>query len=599
MLSRIEDLMATTGGHVRHRLEIAQTPTDLLRDFRFAILVRDDDAARSLFEAIRISGHVSAENLRYLRLEYLAAFGRWTEMRALPHINALLASRRPRLVSETLLQMVWWTDIAGSGMRSPHEAFRARNTMANFGPLLRSIPVPRTPEGRTLCLLAAQAEGDAARPPILLAGAEDSDERSRLESLLADGLDAADWEIPPTYEASLAGGASAAYREGRFGDVIVAFLNEPNAQYADLALAAVLDSAALDAAPQVLSIVQDMDVRGELALSRHAKRDLEELERIVYDTCAGWVEWARRVNSATRWPDGASVARGEAGAWPPIGSLDFRQVSELCDCLLEAVDGVNADQVRATLDLLCTQAVAAFSSGAANDLGQLLLVLLSEQGNFSEMVRLAYLDLLNAWLEVGPSTREYGLVLEQTYEIWTRIASPVAVSWALGVLEMVTDLPCPDVDSRTLLAVRMIGDMRQYSTRLTIRERVDTESFAGELGLPVQWVSVPQADRDAWAALNGKLVGIYSLLPRAAVYLRSRLAQLCTVGEVQENHDLVATAALRGLAERADFLIVDTWHAAHQATGAIDAVRARERQILPRQRGMSGFLKALEDALDA
>jgi hypothetical protein len=69
------------------------------------------------------------------------------------------------------------------------------------------------------------------------------------------------------------------------------------------------------------------------------------------------------------------------------------------------------------------------------------------------------------------------------------------------------------------------------------------------------------------------------------------------VGEVRENHDEVATQALRSLAERADYFIVDTWHATHQATGAIDAVRPRERQILPRQRGLTGFLRALETAL--
>lgn len=599
MLARLEDLVATTGGHVRHRLEIAPTPTDVLRDFRLAILIRDDDAARAFLETIRLSGHVSAENLRYLRIEFLAAFGRWAEMRALPHISALLASRRPRLVSETLLQMVWWTDIAGSGLLSPQEAFRARCTMETFGPLMRSIPVPRAPEGRALCLLAAQADGDTGRQQLLLDGAEDFDERSRLESLLATELIDHERDGSPPLDLPATPAPVEAYREGRFADVIAGFVGAPSAEYAELALAAVLDSGATDAAALVLSILRGLDEQGVLAFGRHAKRDFEELELLVAGSCGGWGDWTRRVNSDSRWPDAAAIARNQGRLWAPIGSLDSRQVSEICDHLLEAVDGPNADQVRATLDLLCRQAVAVLSSPATSDFCQVVLVLLSEQDNFSEMVRVAYSDLLNAWLEVGPSAGEYGLVLKQTHELWTRIASPVAVSWALGVLEAVTDLPCPDAERRTVLAVQVINDIRQYYSRLTLRERVDTESFATELGLPAQRVDAPQADRDAWSVLNGRMVGIYSLLPRAATYLRGRLAQLCTVDEVQENHDLVATAALRGLAERADFLIVDTWHATHQATSAIDAVRPRERQILPRQRGMTGFLKALEDALDA
>ena len=598
MLSRIEDLVATTGGHVRHRLEIAPTPTDLLRDFRLAILIRDDDAARALFETIRLSGHVSAENLRYLRLEHLAAFGRWVEMRALPHINALLASRRPRQISETLLEMAWWTDIAGSGLLSPQEAFRSCSTNESFGPLMRSISIPRTREGRALCLLAAMSDKDTARQQQLLDGAQNWEERSQLESLLLEALINPDREMVPTSKTTTADGMAEAYREGRFADVIADFLREPKADCVELTLAAVLDAAAFDAAPQVLSILREFDGRGELALGRRALRDLQELERLVHDSCVGWREWASRVSSDIRWPDAAAVARGQSPSWPSVSSLDARHLSDLCDHLLGAVEGVNADQVRASLDLLCIQAVEVLTSAPSSDFGQTVLVLLSEQDNFSEMVRLAYLDLFYAWLEVGPSAGEYGLVLEQSHEIWRRITSPVAVSWALGVIEAVTDLPCPDVDRRVGLAVRMVVDIRQYYSRLTLRERVDTESFAGELGLPVLVIDDPPTDRDLWLELNGKLVGIYSLMPRAATYLRSRLAQLCSVGEVQENHDTVATAALRGLAERADFLIVDTWHSTHQATGAIDVVRPRERQILPRQRGMTGFLRALEEALD-
>ena len=99
-----------------------------------------------------------------------------------------------------------------------------------------------------------------------------------------------------------------------------------------------------------------------------------------------------------------------------------------------------------------------------------------------------------------------------------------------------------------------------------------------------------------WSELDGKLLGLYSLLPRAAVLLAGRLSKLSSV-QVKGNDDKVATPGLRTLAERADYFIVDTWHAAHQATGGIDAVRSRDRQILPQQRGVTGFLRALEAVL--
>jgi hypothetical protein len=61
--------------------------------------------------------------------------------------------------------------------------------------------------------------------------------------------------------------------------------------------------------------------------------------------------------------------------------------------------------------------------------------------------------------------------------------------------------------------------------------------------------------------------------------------------------DTVATQALRTLAKNADYLLVDTWHATHEATAAIDAVRPRNNQIMPKGHGISGFLRALEGAL--
>jgi hypothetical protein len=598
MLLRLEDMAASIAGRTWHRLEIRATSNELLRDFRLALLSRDDESARSLLDEVRSTGHVSAENLRYLRIEYLAAFGRWSEMRSLPHISALLQARRPRAVSETLLRMVWWTELVGPGHQSSAAAFKERGVLEEFGPLLRSVRVPSTAEGRLVCFLTALADGDVERQEAILDRAEQADERVRLEAL-ASGPPISMPAAPvqePSAQLSVAPIVEA-YEAGRFAEVIAGFLADPKAEHADLAVEATLDSGATDHAVRVLELVRDLEDRGAFTLSRRARRDVTELQQLVDDTCPGWLEWAVRVSGDVRWPDASAVIRDHSGSWRSVGSLDSQQVSGVCDALLDATGGTNADQLRSSLDLLCNEASAILSRGSVNDFCQVVLVLLSEQDNFSEMVRSAYLDLLAAWLEVGPSADDYGQMLDQTLDIWKRITSPVAVAWAVGALEAATDLPCPDQARRTAFAVQLVDGARQHCSRLSLRERVEVETLAAELGLPAQAIEAQGVERDVWSALNGKVVGIYSLLPRAVGYLRSRLAQLCSVGVVRENHDEVATQALRALAERADYLIVDTWHAAHQATAAIDSVRPRERQILPRQRGLTGFLRALEEAL--
>ena len=601
MLSRLEEMVASVGGRAWQPLELKPSHADLLRDFRLALLAVDDESARGLFAQIRLTGHVSAANLRYLRIEYLAAFGRWAEMRSLPHIGALLQARRPRAISETLLRMVWWTELAGPGLASPEAAFQERAVLEQFGPLLRSAWVPASTEGRLLCFLTALADEDTERQAAILARSDQAAERKQLEALrpgpqvpsrglVTEGSPG----LPPPLDPLVA-----AFDSGRFTDVIAGFLAAPSAEHADLAVSSVLDSGAYDHAAGVLSLVRGFVTRGELPLGRRSKRDLEELERLVDQQCPDWVAWASRLEGEARWAAASQIARDEAGGWPPISSLEPHQVSGLCDSLLEASGGSNADQLRACLDLLCREATGVLSSGGANDFCEVVLALLSEQENFSQTVRFAYLDLLAALLGVGPSAGEYRDALGQALGVWRRISSPVAVTWAIGVLEAATDSPCPDNEARTRMAVDVIDDARRFSSRLGLRERVEVESLAAELGLPAESVEARGTERDIWSTLDGKVVGIYSLLPRTEAFIRSRLAQLCAVGDVRQNQDKVATPALRALAERADYLIVDTWHAAHQATGAIDAVRPRDRQIMPRQRGRTGLLRALEDRLNA
>lgn len=599
LLARLEDLVAAVGEHTPPALQFRPSHTDLLRDFRLALVNHDDDSARALLDQILLTGHVSAENARYLKIEYLAAFGRWTEMRAMPHVGALLKSRRPKTISETLLRMVWWSELAGPEFGGPPRAFRERSVLDTFGALLRSVRVPSTPEGRSVAYLAATAERDEEWQRQVLERATNPDERAALEALAQED------QALPSPEPAGAGPIDVPpldpvvedFRAGRFGDVVRAFAASQDPAYAELALQAILDSGEQEHGDLVVRLVRDLIAQGKIELSRRGRRDLEELEQAVAGFCTSWFEWASRLGADVRWADGAKTLRNGHDTWEPLASIGALQLTRVCDSLLEASGGPNADQLRTCLDILCSEAADLLANGQPNDFCQVVLALLSEQENFSEMVRCAYLDLLSAWLAAGPTASEYAEVLDQTLAIWQRITSPNAVDWAISVLEAVVDSPRQNDSKRTSTAVAMIEGVRQYASRLTLRQQVEVEGLAADFDLPTREVKAPQEERAVWAALDGKSVGIYSLLAHAESYLRERLSRLCAVGEVKGNSDEVATQALRSLAERADYLVVDTWHAAHQATGAIDVVRPRERQILPKLRGHSGFLRALEDAL--
>jgi hypothetical protein len=133
-------------------------------------------------------------------------------------------------------------------------------------------------------------------------------------------------------------------------------------------------------------------------------------------------------------------------------------------------------------------------------------------------------------------------------------------------------------------------------------ERVLLEAIGREchvaVGLPPMDALPATDSADVWQRLNGRLIGIYSLVQGMGARLNIRLAGLCGDVRVEQNSDTVATAALRALAANADFLIVDTRHASHAATGAIDAVRARDRQLFPAGGGISSFIARLRVELE-
>jgi hypothetical protein len=234
----------------------------------------------------------------------------------------------------------------------------------------------------------------------------------------------------------------------------------------------------------------------------------------------------------------------------------------------------------------------------AGDFCDAVLLLLAAQKNLSAPVREAYLDLFDQILESGPSPQRYQTTLNHAVELWQQISAPTTVDWGISLIDILLLRPASEPSARINAVNAVITKARDFDQRLNLRQRTEIEVLAGEAGLPTRQAPTATTGADIiWRKLDGRMIGVYSLLPRAAELLARRLASLCSPSGVEGNDDTVSTSALRSLAAHADHLIVDTWHAAHAATNAIDAVRPRGRQILPRGRGVSAYLQALEQAL--
>ena len=592
LLEVLEDVLATVNG----RESRAKPPQPsqylaLLRDFRLALAQRDGKQADLALTSLRLTGRLSAENLRFLKVELLGALGRWDELRRLDFLVELLRARRPRAINEYLMEMIWRTEIAelvGDG-DAPDAIYTKHNLGSRYGNVLSAVDVPSTEAGRALGVVVASALNDENRLQRLLAGAVDHLEQERLRRIERRRKPT---ELPEVVS------VHGLFEQGQHGAVIRAFVNAPVPETAELAVESILEAEDATHASVVLDAVEKFIAEGLLVPGRRLRRDLEDLTALASSRCVDWIEWGTRIGGGVPWPDGARILRAQHNQWTAPGQLSSKQVETLSHNLLSAWDGVNQDQILAALDILCEAAAAVTSMPHTAEFCDAVQLLLADQDNLSGPVRDAYIRLFDEVLAGAPTGERYRQTVNQAVELWKRISAPTTIDWGISLADLLLSHPSADLGARVEAVNAIVSKARYFEQRSNLRQRMEIETLAAEIGIPSRQLGPATTGADiVWNRLDGRFVGIYSLLPRAAEALDRRLRALCSPKVVEGNSDTVSTPALKKLADKADFMIVDTWHASHAATNAIDSVLPRSKQICPRGRGVSSYLQALEQIL--
>src|SRR5207253_7845458 len=135
------DAIATVKGKDARLRPLRPSHLDLLRDFRLALLQRDGRQAEQALEDLRLTGQLSAENLRFLTIDMLGRLERWRELQDLPYLTELLRARRPRLINEVLLEMIWWTEVAEPSAtgRAAQDLYAMSDLGARYGAVISAI----------------------------------------------------------------------------------------------------------------------------------------------------------------------------------------------------------------------------------------------------------------------------------------------------------------------------------------------------------------------------------------------------------------------------------------------------------------------------
>jgi hypothetical protein len=316
--------------------------------------------------------------------------------------------------------------------------------------------------------------------------------------------------------------------------------------------------------------------------------------------CTSWTDWFQRVGKPDRWSQAGEVARDKSEVW---GISEFSSSNVAQNSAVALVAGsvnANADEVRSCLDLLCTLAQRLTLAASGDPLVQAIVLIVSDQPNPSRQVREELRTLIELLLDAGPEARLYAEYVEVLRGVWAEVQSRTAFDWALDIADLLAAAPCPDPSARSEFVQILFSWAHRHAQQLERRQVIVANAVADEVGLATGLVPTEAAtgQEDVWARLADARIGLYSLLPRVGTRLQERLTHLAPGTRVEQNSDTVATPALRNLAAHSDYMIVDTRHATHSATSAIDSVRPRNRQVFPRGGGVMSYLLALQEQLE-
>ena len=574
----------------------------LLRDFHLSLHNNDPIRSQELLDRIDEISLLSSENLRFLRIERLACLGRWKELVSQPWFDDISKIRKPIRIDRYLLEAIWQThfDSAAIGYNPSTgiEVFESLDIGSKYHSLISSTDVPKTAGGRKLVVLACRSSGNIERINRVIGSSTDT-ERSLLSELGGVNTTGRASPVEVRLKDTLSELAQSEFDKGKYSEVIsLAENNLSEMKLIELAVYSVYELRDRDLASKVIDQAINFGTEN-LSSTRSFRKVLEEVESLANNRCDSWLKWFSRVSENIVWPEAFEVLRESNSSWSIEDILETTTIQDCANFLLEASTGVNRREIRSGLSTVCELGSAIMDRSVSDPLIDAILLVLSEDENPTEQVRSAFSNLMVKALRIGPSVERYQDLLVQSGDLWNKVKSPDAIPWALDLGDMILELPCPSPSFRINYFLELEIGAAGFWGRIGADQKLLLDTLAKESGTEIRLpLDLPEEEANLWEKLDGRTVGIYSLLENSGSRLEKRLKLLSPRVLVLSNGDKAATLALNNMVKAVDYLIVDTRHASHAATIAIDNLRHRDSQLFPQGGGISSFISCLKEVLE-
>lgn len=552
----------------------------VLRQFYEAILGGSREDAEGALAELRARSLINPTNLRFLRVHMLSELATPQELRDDLQLQGLTLLARPPAVTEKFAEAanaLTIQPLLASNFAWEQLGAELERDWPGLVTDRHQITTPATAR----CFALAEITLPSPRGSLIFEIAQ----RFPNDPVLGDL--AARWGIqrPPAPPAS----AVEHYHRGDYDFALLAAEQEAVSRTTvSVALASAVNLTTSEAAARALTLFERLDPAEQFLLRDNAVEAvfLERLRALTSDSRmpAGWLDWLRG-----SWTDRPDLLVDWSQRWDASLAAAEAMTSEFA---VELLDGLNDDRrgrIRNGLPVFVDALLASDLSPSSIPLAVTLLDILlsSEPGRIERQASLALLDEI---LAVGCTAQEYSELLA-ALEGQLSLIGPRDASWLIQVLDLLLLHSCPDSARRdaTLSSAR--------ATAHASRDRLDPLDL--ELlsrlfpGLGFETTSIAGKVEGTFSR-HPRSVGIYSLLEsstrQAADWIRTRWPDV----DVRTSSEHVNSDALTALAKGVEVLLVQTSHAKHAATQALEAaIPDRSRLVLVNGRGATSLVRAL------
>ena len=566
----------------------------VLRQFYESISARDRTAAAIALEELQTAALLSPTNIRFLRVELIAHLGRPEELRDDPLLAEISLLRRPPTVTDHLARaadaLLVPPTAAGLGI----EALRTiAEEIEGTWPGLVTHPSQVRSHSGARCLALSELLAQSPR-------------RSSVHTLRSDWIDdalvsrvvsALEDKLEPVPGDSVASEAAQSplgyYQRGEFEMVIdTAERHEPDRSIATAAMHAALNLGDATAAARALAIVDRLPERDRSTLlsqavegAFHAKLISRNQGTQVPDS---WVDWLRG-----DWPDRPDLLHDWCADWSTDTLLVDQAADKLASELLDALHDGRRGRVRNGLPALVrwlTPDDGLLPSSIPLAVTIFEIMLGSDPGRAE---RRAALELLNEILLTGCSADEYRSVIVALRDQLAHLG-PQEVDWLTGVLDALLLNTAPQIHPRDELFGDGLGLAVSWYGRIDETELTLLRSLFADVDLQFGPPAPDTTDANPIPNIRPfNRVGIYSLSESAAANAGRWICDEWPEVEVRLSHAHTNTLELEGFVRTSDVILMQTSHAKHAATTAIERLTEPSRLVRVNGRGATSLFRGL------